>query len=246
MKSFILSFSVTALICIFFMSLFEKKSLHYIRTLPDSVFIAIAVVFFAAYILALYWGITGIIREQCLFNFLGICFSFFGLCIYFLGFVMNNGSGKETPNQFDHDISKIETNQRIALEELLRQTNTKAEGLQCTNYWGMYKNPAEFVICIQKGNIISLQIKNKPVNDVKIVTKFTHLSWLILENCDLKSIAELRLPELDRLSVKGNQLTSLTGFENEPKVSWFDFGNNPIIDSSSLETHPNKSLYINR
>ena len=246
MKSFILSFSVTALICIFFMSLFEKKSYAVIRSLPDSIFIILMVVFFAAYILALYWGITGIIREERLFNFLGICFSFFGLCIYFLGFVMNSGNGKETPNQFDHDITKIETSQRVALEELLRQTNTKAADLQCTNYWDMYKNPAEFVICIQKGNIISLQIKNKPVNDVKTVTKFTHLMWLILENCELKSIAELKLPELDRLSVKDNQLTSLAGFENEPKVSWFDFGNNPVTDSSALETHPNKSLYISR
>ncbi|MEO8769454.1 MAG: hypothetical protein ABI402_05200 [Ferruginibacter sp.] len=246
MKSLILSSSVTAFIFILFMSLFEKNAFHTIRRLPDSILIIIIIAFFAAYLLSLYWGITGIIKGQRLFNLLGIGFSLFGLCIYVLGYMVNSGGGKETPNQFDRDITKIENNQGIALEELLQQTNTKPENLQCTNYWGMYKNPAEFVICIQKGNIISLQIKNKPVNDVKTVTKFPHLSWLILENCDLKSIADLKLPELDRLSVKGNQLTSLTGFENEPKVSWIDYGNNPIIDSSAITTHPNKSLYINR
>jgi len=244
MKSFILSAIISAFIAVFFMSLFDNKVRNFLREMPDATFWIFAILFLAGYLLSLYWGITGIIKGQRLLNLLGICFSLFGLCIYVMGYMMNAGNGKETAGQFDHDMDKIEVNQKAALAELLKQINVKSGEVKLTNYWGMNKNPDELVLCIQKGNIIALQVKNKPITDIKAVSKLNHLNWLVLENCNLKSIAELDLPFLQRLQINNNRLTNLSGLENEPGLSWLDCRNNPITDSSALINHQNKSLYF--
>ena len=245
MKSFILSVVITSLICIFFVSLFDHKARIFLNNLSDKGFIVVIIIFFIGYLLSLYCGISNF-KEQRLLNFLGICFSLFGLCIYAVGYMINSGGGKASPQQFDHDPGKIEITQRKALDELLQQTNTKASEMEFTYYWGMHKNPGAFVICVQKGNIIGLQIKNKQVPDIKTVSKLIHLNWLVLENCNINSITDLKLPFLDRLEIGHNRLTSLSGIGNEPKISWLDFTDNPITDSSALKDHPNKNIYIAR
>ena len=244
MKSFILSSIISAVICVFFMSVLDNKARNFFRDLPDVTFWIFAVAFLVGYIVAIVWGIAGIIKGQRLFNGLGICISFFGLCIYVMFYMMNAGSGKAKAGQFDHDIASIEINQRTALNELLKQLNAKPADIKFTYYWGMHKNPGELVICIQKGNIIALQVKNKPVTDLALVSRLSQLSWLVLENCDLKSIAELHLPLLQRLEVNNNKLTSLAGLENEPQLSWVEYHNNPVTDSSALINHHNKSLSL--
>ena len=243
MKSFILSSGITALIFIFFMSLFDHKTRMSINGLPNAVFIIITILFFIGYVFSLYWGVTGIFREQRILNFMGIAVSIFGLCIYVAGYMINNG-GKESGGQFDHDISKIEASQRTVLNELLQKTNTKESDIQFTQYWGMNNNPNNFVVVIQKGDIIGLQIKNKILDDIQPVSKLTGLSWLVLENCNIKSIADLKLKSLQRLDINHNQITTLDGIENEPKMSWLNFKGNPITDSTALKNHPNKYLYI--
>ncbi|HRI22605.1 MAG TPA: hypothetical protein PLA68_16710, partial [Panacibacter sp.] len=60
MKSFILSFLLTAVICAAFMGVFETKTSAVISKIPDWFFIVMAVIFLAGYLLALYWGFTGI------------------------------------------------------------------------------------------------------------------------------------------------------------------------------------------
>lgn len=244
MKSFILSVILTAIICAFFMGVFETKASAIINKIPDWVFIIMAVVFLAGYLLALYWGFTGIFKEHRLFNFLGIGFSLLGLSIYLFAFIVNGGMGSESLGQFDHNINKIEITQRAALDNLMRQTNTKTSDIKLVAYWEMTNNPNDFSLCVQHGNIIGLQIKNKQLNDVLNISKLGHLNWLVIDNCNLKSMTGLNLPALERLAVNHNQLTNLAGLENCPKVTWLNFQSNPVTDSSAIKNHPNKQLYI--
>ena len=244
MKSFILSFLLTAVICAAFMGVFETKTSAVISKIPDWFFIVMAVIFLAGYLLALYWGFTGIFKEQRLLNLMGIGFSLLGLSIYLFAFMINDGMGKERPGQFDHNISKIEASQRAALDNLLLQTNTKASDIKMIAYWEMTKNPNDFALCVQHGNIVALQIKNKQLSNVANISKLSHINWLVLENCNLKSIADLKLPALERLAINSNQLTNLKGLENSAKVTWLNFQNNPVTDSSAVKNYVNKELYI--
>ncbi|MEO6230688.1 MAG: hypothetical protein ABJB11_00905 [Ferruginibacter sp.] len=244
MKSFLLSIILLSVMCFFIFSIFENKISRFYSSFPVWVFIAIAIVFFAGFILSFYWGITGVFKEQRLFNIGGIGCSFLGLGICFFGFIMQAGKGKEMPGQFDHELSKIETAQQAALHDLLQQTNTKAADVQFIPYWEMNRNTAGFAICIQKGNVIALQIKKRALKDVSNISKLSHLNWLALESCGLKSIETLNLPELERLSVNHNHLTSLNGLQHSPKVGWLDFTGNPITDSSALQQLNNPNLII--
>ncbi len=226
------------------MGIYETKTSAIINKIPVWVFIILAVVFLAGYLLALYWGFTGIFKEHRLFNFFGIGFSLFGLGIYLFFYIIQGGMGSESTGQFDHSLSKIEVNQRTALDNLIQQTNTKASDIKMVAYWEMTKNPNDFSLCVQHGNIIGLQIKNKQLNDVMNISKLSHLNWLVIENCNLKSMADLNLPALERLAVNHNQLTNLAGLENCPKVTWLNFQSNPVTDSSAVKNYPNKELYI--
>ncbi|MGC4104252.1 hypothetical protein [Ferruginibacter sp.] len=244
MKSFLLSGFVSALICIFIFSVFEKKFRSFINNVPDKFLIVVIAVLFAAYLLSLFWGIMGIMKEQRLLNFLGIGMSLAGISVFVMGYMVNAGKGKASPGQFDYSINTIEVQQQTALRELLQQTNTKPQNVKFVNYWEMNKNPDSFVVCVQKGNIIALQVKNKRLADVRTISEFSHLNWLILDNCNLTSIAELKLPLLERLAVNNNQLSNLAGLENEPNITWLNFQNNPVTDSSALKNLTKKDLFI--
>ena len=244
MKSLTLSFLLTAAMCIYFMFILDPKFSGKVRTVPNWILVVVLVIIFAGYLLALYWGIAGMLKQQRIFNLLGIGFSLFGIGIYIFFFLLSSGKGKENKGQFDHELSKIEAIQRIAVDNLLAQTHTKAEDVKMVAFWNMHENPDEFVLCVQKGNVIALQVKNKPVTDLVIVSKLHNLNWLSLENCDLKAIAALHLPKLEHLSVGDNQLLSLDGLQNSPLVYWLNFKGNPVTDSAALKSLTNKNVYI--
>ncbi len=244
MKSFILSAVLISSIIIFFMSVLDSKVNNFVRNLPEwFAWIGVAI-FFIGFLLSLYWGITGIFKGQRLLNCIGIGCSVFGLALYAFFYVLETGRGKETAGQFDHELSKIEASQKQALDTLLAQTNTQPTDVQIVPYWGMNNNTSSFALCIQKGNIIALQIKGKPLNDVKAVAAFKHLNWLILENCGLKSIDGLNLPLLQRLAINYNNITSLSGIENSPQIAWLNYRNNPVTDSAALQHLTNNNLFI--
>lgn len=219
MKSFLLSIILLSVICIFIFGIFDHKISRYYSSVPIWVFIVIAVAFFGGFVLSLYWGLAGVFKEHRLLNIWGICCSLLGLGFYFFGFIMEAGKGKEMPGQFDHELSKVETVQQTALYDLLQQTNTKAADLQFIPYWEMNKKKDGLAVCIQKGKVIALRIKNRMLADVSNISKLSHLNWLVLESCGLKSIDSLNLPELERLSVVNNHLTSLNGLQHLQKLA---------------------------
>ena len=59
-----------------------------------------------------------------------------------------------------------------------------------------------------------------------------------------KTIAALKLPKLEHLSVGHNQLASLDGLQNSPLVYWLNFKENPVTDSAALKSFTNKYVYI--
>ena len=245
MKSFILSAILMVIVCVSVMGIFENNRLTAsFKTLPTWVGIVFIILLFLGFLLSLYWGITGVIKGQRLLNIMGIVISLVGLGIYTVGYLMEAGQGRESAGQFDHSFNKIEARQQTVLYEFLKQTNTKPGDAQLVAYWKMYKNPGGFVLCVQGGNIIGLQVKNKTVTDLSVVSKLNYLNWLVLENCGLKNIELLNLPALQRLAVNNNQLVSLAGIENSPQLSWLNFRNNPVLDSSALKQLHNPDLYI--
>lgn len=246
MKSLLLSFLLTAAVCIYFMLIVDPKFNSSVRAAPNRILMAILVIIFAGYLLSLFWGVTGIIKGKLLTNIIGIGFSLFGIGIYAFGFVLSNGKGKEKKGQFDHELSKIESHQRAAIEDLLKQTNTKPENVAMVAYWKMTDNPAQFVVCVQKGNVIALQLKNKPVKDILPVSQLKHLSWLAMDNCELKSIQQLDLPKLEHLSLANNHIESLDGLQNSALVYWLSFKGNPVKDTAALKSLTNKYVYIER
>ena len=244
MKSFVLSAVLLVMILVFFMGVFEPKTNAWYRSFPDWLFTGVIIVIFAGFLLSFYWGITGVFRGGRLFNLLGIFISLFGLAIYAFGYVLDRGKGRENPGQFDHDISKIENNQLMALNRLMQQTNTKPGDINMVAYWEINKHPGDFVICVQHRNVIALQIKDKAVTNVGDIALLTHLNWLVLNNCGLSSIQNLNLFRLERLEISHNNLTSLAGIEKSAQLTWLDFRNNPITDSMALRQLPNQKLYI--
>jgi len=243
MKSFILSAILIVVPFLFFMSVFDTKISAWYRQWPDWIFITALVLLFAGYLLSLYWGITGLRHGSRFLNILGMGTSLLGIGIFALFFFMNKSGGKERRGQFDHELAKIEPTQLAVISELLTITHTDTAAVNMVAYWQMHQNPGNFVICIQQGNIIALQVTNKQVSDLRIVSKLKHLNWLALENCGLTSLTNLDLPLLQRLSIKHNQVSSLAGLENAPQLGWLNYHNNPVTDSAALTQLP-KQVYI--
>ncbi len=244
MKSLILSSGITAAVALIIMLLFDSRMGDLFDRLPEWSLWLTAGICLLGYIISFYWGITGVFKQQRFFNFLGIFFSLLGFSIYITGYIMNAGKGKETPGQFDHSLSAIESTQRAALDSLLKQTGTKASNINTVSYWKMDKNPDDFVICVQKGNVIALQLKNKTLTGLNNVAGLKKLNWLTLDNCAVESLQGLNLKELQRLYVPHNKLKNLQGIENSPTIGWLDYSDNPITDSSSLSAFSEKNLFI--
>jgi hypothetical protein len=245
MKSFLISLSIVLGICFFFMSVFDKKTNAFYNSLPTWIFITLMITCLLGLLLSLYWGIAGMIKGERLLNALGIFCSIFGLGIFALGLIMDSGSGKELPGQFDHDLSLVDARQRVTLYNLMKQTNTDAADVDLVAYWNMSRQSGKFVVCIQKGNVIALQIKNKPIKDISDLNVLEKLNWLTLENCGLQSVSALKLPLLERLYVNNNQLTNLNGIEHSPDLKWLEYARNPIQDSGAAKLIAEKNLYTN-
>ncbi len=236
MKSFIVAVIITAVLCGLFMGIFEKSVAVYLNRVPTWLAVVLLIVFFIGYCVALYWGISGIMREQRVLNFFGIVLSVLGIGAYIVMFQMNNGKGKERPGQFDHSFESIGIEQQQVLEQIVRQAGLSVEDINFAAYWNMSNNPSDLAVCVQDGNVIALQVKNHPVTDMQLVSRLQHLNWLILDNCSVTNITHLVLPELQRLNVSHNQLTSLAGLGKMPNVVWLDFSANPVTDSSALDS----------
>ncbi len=244
MKSLLLSLVLTIIICIYCMGLFDARVRHFISGLSAVFFVTTMIIFFVGYVLSLYWAVTGIVKGQLLLNLPGLCLALFGIGIYLLGYQMESGKGKAAPGQFDHAISKIEPGQQAALLHLMKQTGTTEQEVQLVTYWAMYNNSNSFVICVQHGNIIALQLKNKTLTDMADISALPALNWLVLHNCGITSVAALQLPLLQRLDVAHNQLATLQGVQNAPDITWLNFRDNPVTDSSALQQIANKAIYI--
>ena len=104
MKSFSLSFILLTIICVYVVSLFNAKRSEYYNSFPDRVFIVVISIFFIGFMLALYWGITGILKRQFFLNLMGIGLSLFGLALYVFSVFVDRGKDQETPGQFDHAL----------------------------------------------------------------------------------------------------------------------------------------------
>lgn len=245
MKSFILSLSIVSGIFVFFMSVFDKKANAFYNRIPEWIFIALIIICFAALLLSLYWGITGLAKGQRLLNVFGIFTSIFGIAIFAMFYWMDRQKGQEMPGQFDHELSLVESSQRSALTTLMNETNTDPKDVQLVAYWKMNHHPGKFVVCIQKGNVIALQIKDKPVSDMKNISALQKLNWLILTNCKLQNLSGLDLPALQRLYVNNNQLKNLDGIVHSPGLQWLEYSGNPMEDSSAAKRITDKNLYAN-
>lgn len=237
MRSFILSLILTALVAYAFMSVMDSNAPSWVKNLPDWSAYPIIIVLGVAYLLALYWGVRGILQGQRLANGLGILMSLYGVGLFWFGISMEMGNGKATEGQFDYVLVPQNLMDIDALQPILDQAHLKQTDIKMLTFWDLFKSQDTIAICMQKGRIIGLSIKNVKINDVSCLSKLPELSMLTLKNCDLSQIENLYLDKLGRLNLNNNKLKNLTGI-NAPQVKWLDVENNQLSSLEGIEKFP--------
>lgn len=243
MKSLLLSFILTCFITYSFMSLIDSNAQSWVSKLPNWSAFPIITLLGIAYLIALYWGVTGIMREQRVANGLGIFLSLCGIGLFWFGMMMEAGKSKAKEGQFDYVLAPQNLKDIEALQPILEQGNLKPEDIKMLAYWDLFKSQDTVAICMQKGRIIGINIKNIKINDISCLEKLPQLSSLTLNNCGLSEIKNLDLPKAERLNLNNNSLENLTGI-NAPMVKWLDVENNQLSSLGGIEKLP-QAQYFN-
>lgn len=243
MKSLILSLLLTFFIAYSFISALDPNAQSWLSKLPLWSLYPILIVLGIAYLLALYWGVTGIIQGQRLANGIGILFSFFGIGLFWFGISMEMNKGKAAKGQFDYALTAQNMMDIDALQPILDQAHLPKGDIIMLTYWDLFKSEDKIAVCMQKGQIIGLSVKNVNLSDISCIAKLGALSSLTLDNCALTKIENLLLLKAERLNLNNNQLKNLSGL-NAPKVKYLDVENNQLISLEGIENLP-QAQYVN-
>lgn len=259
MKSLILSLILTGFVFYAFMTLIDSNNQTWVSKIPVSIGYLLIIGLGIAYLTALYWGITGIMQGQRLANLGGVLLSLLGVGLFAFGFSMEMGKGKAKSGQFDTTLTTENTKDIEALKPILEQANLKPSDIKMLTYWDLLQSQSKLAVCMQKGRVIGLSIKNVKLQDVSCISKLSELSSLTLNSCEIKAIKNLQLPHAERLNLNNNLLENLTGIEapnvkwldvennklgsfegieNLPQTQYFNYGGNSVTDYSALQNHP--------
>jgi hypothetical protein len=243
MKSLLLSLLLTGFVFFSFMSLIDQNTQSWLNKIPTWTAYPVIIILAIAYLTALYWGVTGIIQEQRLANGFGILLSLLGIGLFLVGFTMELGKNKEKVGQFDHQLTPENINDINALQAILEQAKLSKNDIKLLTYWDLPQSEAKLAVCIQKGHIIGISLKNVALTDVSYLSNLPALASVTINKCKLKNIKNLRLLRADRLNLNNNLLENLTGIE-APNVKWLDVENNNLSSLIGIENLP-QAQYFN-
>lgn len=97
MKSLVLSLLLTGFIFYAFINFIELNNQTWVSKISSSVEYILIIGLGIGYLVAFYWGVSGIINEQPIANFLGTLLSLFGIGLFLLGY--STETEKEKPHQ---------------------------------------------------------------------------------------------------------------------------------------------------
>lgn len=225
-----------------------------LKKTPDWVSIPLFIGCGLLYLLAAWWGFKGFGAHKIMSLLsLGLCA--FGLGVYALVVVMQMGSGKAAPGQYDYDFTTLDPTEKAAITQVAQQAGLKLIDAVFTEHWHIADSPAAestvaestaanaantrsheaFRICVQRGHVTALNLSNHPVRDLALLSKLPKLSDLYLKNCGLTDMSRLQSTRLDRLDVSDNQLTDLKTLRGCPNIGWLTAKNNRLTSTAGVE-----------
>jgi hypothetical protein len=242
MKSLLLSLFLTIFVGYIFASLIDPNTSSWFSKLPTWAIYPFAIVMCIAYLVALYWGFTGIMQGQRLANFFGIMLCLMGLGLFVYALMMSAGKGQAKDGQFEYALN-AQSADTEAIKPILSQANLQEKDIAFVDFWNLSSSQAKFSVCVQKGEIIGMSIKNATLSDVSSLSNLHALSQLSLNHCGLTKIENLNLVKAERLNLDDNSLENLTGI-NAPKVKWLDVKNNKLSSLEGIQNLP-EARYFN-
>ncbi|RFS16347.1 leucine-rich repeat domain-containing protein [Emticicia sp. C21] len=232
------SFFISLILTIFFgysftIGLTTKDS--FLQKIPDWGGFTILIGGGMLYILAFWWGLRGFPQHKLL-SLMSLGMSGFGLACYAVVISMQLGKGKPYKGQFDYDLSKIPAKEQAAVRSLAKQIGVPENEIHATEYWKLREFP--MAICIQKGHVIGVNVNDKAITDVSVLSALPELSGLYLKGTHLKDLSDLQSPKLNRLELQQNDFTDLTSFSGLPNVEWLFIDNNQLKTLEGIEQMP--------
>ncbi len=232
------SFFISLVLTIFFgysftIGLTTKGS--FLQKIPDWGGFIILIAGGILYILAFWWGLRGFPQHKFL-SLMSLGMSGFGLACYAVVISMELNRGKPTPGQFDYDLTKIPAQEQAAVRSLAKQIGIPENEIHATEYWKLQDFP--MAICIRKGHIIGVNVTDKMITDISVLSALPELSGLYLRGTHLKDLSDLQSPKLQRLELQNNKFTDLTSFLGIPNVEWLFVDNNQLKTLDGIEQMP--------
>lgn len=232
------SFFISLVLSIFFgycftIGITTKDS--FLNKIPDWGGFTILIAGGILYVLAFWWGLRGFPQHKFL-SLLSLGMSGFGLMAYAVVIYMEFNRGKPSPGQFDYDLAKLPAQEQAAIRSLAKQTGTPENEIHATEYWKLRDFP--MAICIQKGHVMGVGVTDKAITDVSVLSALPELNGLYLRGTHLKDLSDLKSPKLDRLELQQNEFTDLTSFSGLPNVEWLFVDNNQLKTLDGIEQMP--------
>lgn len=237
MRSLLLSVVLSGLVFYALATMLDTKNQTWLSKLPTTWGYLLSVVICLGYLLSLYWGFSRIGYEQRVANFSGILLSLCGLGCFLAAYFFAAGKNEAHADQFDREWLQEGSKDFVSLQAILRQLDRKPGDVKLLTYWNLLQSKDQIAVCSQQGEVIGLAIHDVKMYDLSVVSRLTGLRALILNNCQITNLKDLKLPQAERLNLNNNLLTDLQGIE-APKVKWLDLGNNPLRSFKGIENLP--------
>lgn len=233
-KSFLLSLALTAALCyIFMVGIFEKDS--FLNKTPDWLTNVIVAGGGVLYLLAFWWSFRGFPQHKFI-SLISLLLSGFGLAFYAIAISMELNRGQPAKGQFEYDLARVPAQEQAAIRSLARQIDLPEKEIHITEYWKLQE--FQMTICIQKGHITGVSVADKRISDISVLSALPELKGLYLRSTGLKDLTHLQAPKLYRLELQNNEFTDLTSFSGIPAVEWLFMENNQLKTLKGIEQMP--------
>ncbi|GAB3905655.1 hypothetical protein GCM10028803_36830 [Larkinella knui] len=232
-RSLLLSLAVSVLLGYSF-TVGLTNSHSFLKKLPDALSLPLFLGCGFLYVLAAWWALKGF-SDHKFTALVSLGFCALGLGVYAVGFSMEAGRGKAAAGQYDYDFSSLEPTEKVVVAQIAHAAGLGFQDAVFTEHWHLADSTSSFRICVQKGHVTALNLSNHPIRNLTFFSQLPNLSDLLLKNCGLSDLSDLKSAKLDRLDVSDNQIADLRTLRGCPNVRWLFASNNHLKSTEGLE-----------